>query len=230
MKQPRGMVAACPAESDPSLLPWGASTSWPGGVIPAAGENATLLPGMRLLISAAEAPATAPIRLGYIVIRENATVCDQHIDLATCCSLVCYSLPLLTSRVRSMVSVARSGDARINTSELARCDCERRASSWHRRLPNFALRSDRAIGRSPAAERSWNAATRLPQGNLCYGERRGQLARSKHRHARLDASRLATRRRRHQASRPRRRRSLAGRCTHRHCDNTLSRPSQVQRE
>ena len=68
------MSVACPAESDPSLLPWGASTSWPGGVVPAADENVTLLSGMRLLLSSAEAPATAPLRLGYVVVQENATL------------------------------------------------------------------------------------------------------------------------------------------------------------
>ena len=42
--------------------------------MPAADENVTLLSGMRLLLSSAEAPATAPLRLGYVVVQENATL------------------------------------------------------------------------------------------------------------------------------------------------------------
>jgi hypothetical protein len=64
----------CPAESDGSLLPWGSPTSWPGGVVPTTGENVTLLPGQRLLLSAAEAPAAAPLNLSYVEVMENATL------------------------------------------------------------------------------------------------------------------------------------------------------------
>ena len=64
----------CPAENDTSLLPWGSPSSWPGGVVPASGDNVTLLPGMRLLLSAADAPAAAPLNLSYVEVRANATL------------------------------------------------------------------------------------------------------------------------------------------------------------
>ena len=67
-------ASPCPAESDPSLLPWASPDSWPGGIVPAPGDNATLLPGMRLLLSSAEAPAAAPLNLSYVEVQENATL------------------------------------------------------------------------------------------------------------------------------------------------------------
>lgn len=67
-------ASVCPAENDQSLSPWGSPSSWPGGVVPAEGANVTLLPGMHLLLSAAEAPAMAPLSLGYIEVQENATL------------------------------------------------------------------------------------------------------------------------------------------------------------
>ena len=67
-------AAFCPAETDSALRPWGDVASWPGGAVPAAGENVTLLPGMRLLLSSTEAPSAAPLSLGYVDVHENATL------------------------------------------------------------------------------------------------------------------------------------------------------------
>ena len=67
-------AVTCPAESDSSLVPWGAMTSWPTGQVPAPGVNVTVPSGMRVLLSAAEAPATTPLSLGYVEVQENATL------------------------------------------------------------------------------------------------------------------------------------------------------------
>jgi|AntAceMinimDraft_5_1070358.scaffolds.fasta_scaffold50777_2 hypothetical protein len=71
----RAAHAACPAETDSSLLPWGASSTWPElGSPPSPGDNVTLTAGMHVLLSSSEAPYSSPLVLSFVHIEEGASL------------------------------------------------------------------------------------------------------------------------------------------------------------
>ena len=75
-------TASCPSESDASLVAWGDAAAWDSGSVPSiAGANVTVTSGKHVLLSAAEAPASAPLVLGYVEVEAGAKlVFATHAD------------------------------------------------------------------------------------------------------------------------------------------------------